>query len=99
RRNKLRDKNEFIDSYTNLFCKPLNAHGRVPSNSAYKGFEMKKLVLIFALGLGLASASTYGYQHEDERGAYSHDNRDAMERHVNHVNRMLEHVRWQLRRY
>jgi hypothetical protein len=36
---------------------------------------------------------------DDRRSEYSHDRRDGLEPYVRHLNRMLEHVRWEVRRY
>jgi hypothetical protein len=62
---------------------------------------MKTLVLTIALATALSGATAFGYEshHDNDRVSYSHDRREGLDRHVNHLNRMLQHVRWQLRQY
>src|SRR5205085_9870332 len=60
---------------------------------------MKTLILTFALAAAMSGATAFAqdYRHHDDRASYSHDRRDSLERPINHLNRMLEHVRWQVR--
>ena len=61
---------------------------------------MKKLLLIIVLGLGLGSVSAFAYDYRDDNRysqAYHRVDRAGYE--VNHINRMLSHVRLQLSRY
>jgi len=62
---------------------------------------MKKLILITALGIAVTGATAFGYAHRDTgyRGAYVNPHHDSLERQVNHLNRMLAHVRSRLSRY
>ena len=64
---------------------------------------MKKLGLIIALGLGFASASAFAYERQsnqyEDRGASTTERGDRLDWQVNHMNRMLAHVRWELSRY
>jgi len=63
--------------------------------------NMKKLILLLVVSLGLASASAFGYeyQQEDRRVPYSSDRQEWLGRQINHLNRMLERVRGQVRQY
>ena len=74
--------------------------GRLRRTLQTMEFAMKKLILIIALGLGLGSVSAFAqdYRYED-RSAYAHPRGGRVGYEVNHVNRMLAHVQWQLRRY
>lgn len=62
---------------------------------------MKKLTLLIVLGLACGSASAFAYDTQStyERVAYSYDTSHGLEWSIRHVNRMLEHVRWQVRHY
>ena len=62
---------------------------------------MKKLVLIIALGLGIISASAFAAEYRDEnRAAYSSERRGGpLEYQINKMNRMLNHVQGEVRRY
>ncbi len=64
---------------------------------------MKKLAFLAVVGLAVMAAPTFAHENEygdDQRSHYVRTyHRDDISREINHVNRMLEHVRWQLRRY
>jgi hypothetical protein len=62
---------------------------------------MKKLILLFALSLGFGSASAIAHEFpEDNRPvSYAPDRQEWLPRHVDHLGRMVDHVRWQLRQY
>jgi predicted nucleic acid-binding Zn-ribbon protein len=62
---------------------------------------MKKLILTIALGVTLCSATAFAYdRYDNERVAYhSPDSRASLDRQVDHLNRMLDHIRWQVRNY
>jgi hypothetical protein len=62
---------------------------------------MKTTILILAITASLSGASALAYEsrYDNQRAAYSGDRHDSFERHVQHLNRMLERVRWQLSRY
>ena len=62
---------------------------------------MKKLGVIVVLGLGLISTSMFAErdQYGDERAAYSTNRHDSLEYQIHHLQRMLSHVRWQIREY
>jgi len=62
---------------------------------------MKTGILVIALALALSGTAAFAQQSDRDyhRVAYSTSRRDSLERQVNHVNRMLEHVRWQVRHY
>jgi hypothetical protein len=62
-------------------------------------FDMKKLILIVALGLSVgASALGYDSRYED-RNSYASTRSNGLEWRIGRLNRMLAHVRWQLSRY
>ena len=60
---------------------------------------MKTLLLTIATVITFSGSTVLAYERHEERVAYAGDRRDSLERHVNHLNRMLEHVRWQARHY
>jgi hypothetical protein len=62
---------------------------------------MKKLILLFALSLGLGSASAIAHEFPEDNHpvAYPPDRQEWLARHVDHLQRMVDHVRWQLRQY
>jgi len=63
---------------------------------------MKRSILTLALVAAVTSGSAFAYEtrHDEHRAAYSTDHRDGrIDRHVHHLNRMLQHVRWQVRQY
>ena len=63
---------------------------------------MKKLILLTVLSLTISGASAFGYDYRPSnnyRVAYVDPRRSSLERHVDHINRMLTHVRWQVRHY
>jgi len=49
--------------------------------------------------LTAAPAFAYESHHDDRRADYSDRGRNSLDRHVNHLNRMLQKVRWQVRQY
>ena len=61
---------------------------------------MKKLMLIIVLGLGLGGTSAFAYDYRyDNRTAYVSPGRSGLDWRINRLNRMLQHVRWELSRY
>jgi hypothetical protein len=62
---------------------------------------MKTVILTIAVALGMSAAPAFAYEshHVDDRTGYSGEHRGNLDRHVNHLNRMLEKVRWQVRHY
>jgi hypothetical protein len=67
-----------------------------------KELNMKKLILTLALAFTVSGATAFAYEarHEEHAGHAGDHRRDAgIERHVDHLNRMLQHVRWQVRQY
>ena len=61
---------------------------------------MKKLILVIVLGLSLGSVSAFAYDSRyDNRAAYVSTGRDGLDGRINRLNRMLQHVRWELSRY
>lgn len=63
---------------------------------------MKNLILALVVALTVSSATAYAYDSrydDNRRVAYIGQRRDSLDRHFNHLNRMLEHVRWQVRHY
>jgi hypothetical protein len=78
----------------------LNAAGASPSNPANK-VDMKKLVLVITLALGIVGASAFAADYRDDnRMAYSSDRRGGpLDYQINRMNRMLNHVRGEVRRY
>ena len=63
-------------------------------------FAMKKLILVIVLGLSLGSASAFAYDSRyDNRPAYVSQERGGLDWRINRLNRMLQHVRWELSRY
>jgi hypothetical protein len=70
-----------------------------------KEFDMKKFGLIITLVVGIVGASAFAAEYRDDYrndglDAYSHERHDGgLEYQINKMNRMLNHVRWELRRY
>jgi hypothetical protein len=66
-----------------------------------KKVDMKKLVLVITLALGIVGASAFAADYRDDnRMAYSSDRRGGpLEYQINRMNRMLNHVRGEVRRY
>ena len=63
-------------------------------------FAMKKLILVVVLGLSLGSVSAFAYDSRyDNRAAYVSPGRSGLDWRINRLNRMLQHVRWELSRY
>jgi len=62
---------------------------------------MKKLVLVITLALGIVGASAFAADYRDDnRMAYSSDRRGGpLEYQINRMNRMLNHVQGEVRRY
>ena len=67
---------------------------------------MKKLIILTVAATGVFSGAAAIAQdyHRDYRNDYrvayySRDRHDGLERQINHLNRMLDHVRSQLQRY
>lgn len=63
---------------------------------------MKKLILVFALGLGLAGGSVFGHDRDndyDEHSDYMPVRYNRLGYEINHLNRMYDHVRWEMSRY
>ena len=60
---------------------------------------MKKLILIIALGLGLGSVSAFAHEYDDQRSDYRPVRHNEAASQINHINRMLAHVRSQMGRY
>ena len=61
---------------------------------------MKKLMLIIVLGLGLGGTSAFAYDYRsDNRTAYVLPGRSGLDWRINRLNRMLQHVRWEVSRY
>ena len=62
---------------------------------------MKKLGVIVVLGLGLISTSMFAERdrYADERADYSSNRHESLEYQIRHLQRMLSHVRWQIREY
>ena len=62
---------------------------------------MKRLILTIALtsAVTAAPALAQGYRDDYRPAAYVAERGYSLERHINHLNRMVSHVRWQLRRY
>jgi len=63
---------------------------------------MKKLIILTVAATGVfsgAAAIAQDYRHDYRVAYYSRDRHDGLERQVNHLDRMLDHVRSQLRRY
>ena len=62
---------------------------------------MKVVTLAVAAVLGVsgATAFAYDYRNDERHVAYYSTSRDSLERRIDHLNRMLNHVRWELRRY
>jgi hypothetical protein len=61
---------------------------------------MKKLLLIIALSLSLGSATGFGYDDRSGSASYGYTSRyrdDRLGWEINHINRMLDHVRRELR--
>ena len=66
-----------------------------------KEVDMKKLVLAITLALAIVGASAFAADYRDDnRMAYSSDRRGGpLEYQINRMNRMLNHVRGEVRRY
>jgi hypothetical protein len=66
-----------------------------------KEVDMKKLVLVITLALGIVGASAFAADYRDDnRIAYSSDRRGGpLEYQINRMNRMLNHVQGEVRRY
>src|SRR5260370_28325744 len=65
-------------------------------------FAMKKLLLITALGLSLGIASAFSHEEEngyDQRSRYMPGRHNQAASEINHINRMLAHIREQMPRY
>jgi hypothetical protein len=63
-------------------------------------FNMKKLTLIIALALGFGSASAFAHDYErEDHSGYTEARGDRLGWHINHLNRMLAHVRWEVSQY
>jgi pimeloyl-ACP methyl ester carboxylesterase len=66
-------------------------------------FAMKKLILVIVLGMSLGSVSAFAYDsrydNRDDRADHVSPGRDGLERRIDRLNRMLQHVRWELSRY
>ena len=63
---------------------------------------MKKLTLVMLMVLGLAAGSNrlFAYDYESEnRSDYRLARWDRLDWEINHLNRMLGHVRWEIGRY
>jgi hypothetical protein len=62
---------------------------------------MKKLILMIAVAVGIAAGTAVAsdYRSDDRHIAYVADRGGSLDRHINHLNRMVDHVRWELRRY
>ena len=61
---------------------------------------MKKLILIVVLGLTLGSAAAFAHDYgSDVTYGYYYQRPGRLAYEINHVNRMLAHVRWELRHY
>ena len=64
---------------------------------------MKKLILVIVLGLSLGSASAFAYDsrydNRDSRAEYVSPGRDGLQRRIDRLNRMLQHVHWELSHY
>lgn len=74
--------------------------GRLRRTLQIMEFTMKKLILVIALGLTLAGAPAFAYDYRyDNRATYVSPGRSGLDWRINHLNRMLAHVRWQLSRY
>jgi hypothetical protein len=70
--------------------------------SSNEGIAMKKLFLITLIicGLSAGNVSIFAQDYEsDNRSAYSQVRWGGLESEINHLNRMLGHVRWELARY
>ena len=62
--------------------------------------DMKKFILVIALGLSLGTASAFAYDYRhDERTAYVNVNRSRLDGRIERLNRMLAHVRSEVSRY
>ena|SRR5260370_10741343 len=74
--------------------------GRLCRTLQIMAFTMKKLILVIALGLTLAGGPAFAYDYRyDNRATYVSPGRSGLDWRINHLNRMLAHVRWQLSRY
>jgi hypothetical protein len=63
-------------------------------------FDMKKWTLLIALAVGFSSAPAFAHDDQYEhRSGYADVRRDQVDWHLDHLNRMLAHVRWELSRY
>jgi hypothetical protein len=79
----------------------VNDPAKLPSNTGRKELNMKRLILMMALASGIAGGTAVAsdYRSDDRHIAYVVDRGGSLERHINHLNRMVDHVRWELRRY
>jgi len=62
---------------------------------------MKKLTLILALGLTLVSGSAFAYdsRYQNHYAYVSADRNSRLDSRIERLNRMLQHVRWEVSRY
>ena len=64
---------------------------------------MTKIALILLVSTGLSAATIPAYAHDENPGsrspAYGWFGRHGFDGEINHLNRMVGHVRWQIRRY
>jgi hypothetical protein len=61
---------------------------------------MKKLLLITVLGLSLGSVTAFAYDSRyDNHAAYVSPGRSGLDWRIERLNRMLNHVRWEVSRY
>ena len=63
---------------------------------------MKNLILVLVVAVTVSGATAYAYDSRydaNHRVAYTVVRGDSLERHVNHLNRMLAHVQSHVRRY
>jgi len=84
------------------FLQNLNRAMERSSNTGKGVMGMKKFILLTALSLTISGGSAFAYdysRHDNYRVAYVDPRRSSLERHVDHLNRMLTHVRWQVRHY
>jgi hypothetical protein len=74
----------------------------MPRRRLRRRFEMKKLtfVILMILGLSVGSPRLFAHDYESEnRSDYQTVRWDRLDSEINHLNRMLGHVRWELGRY
>jgi hypothetical protein len=62
---------------------------------------MKTRILVITVALALSGTAALAQQSDRDyhRVAYSTSRHDSLEGQIHHLNRMLEHVRWQARHY